>query len=129
MQYCWWGISFEFDTPKAPLCKGQISPLAGKMSAKRTKGARARQGCQPSRLTGGLYSNHLQITNISWKFVSVPSNPSVTAYTVTPPFTQGRLLWAVDLDPLSGVRDPPRSFAAPMMGECDLREFALLRRA
>ena len=30
---------------KAPLCKGQIPPSAGEMSAKRTKGARARQGC------------------------------------------------------------------------------------
>ena len=40
--------------PKAPLCKGQISPLAGKMSAKRTKGARARQGCHRIAVTGGL---------------------------------------------------------------------------
>ena len=38
---------------KAPLPKGWISPLAGKMSAKRTKGARARQGWLPAGQTGG----------------------------------------------------------------------------
>ena len=39
---------------KAPLCKGQIPPSAGEMSAKRTKGARAQQGCHADSVTGGL---------------------------------------------------------------------------
>ena len=34
---------FDFHTPKPPLCKGQIPPSAGEMSAQRTKGARARR--------------------------------------------------------------------------------------